>query len=639
MTNPAFSGSVTKTLLAASPNNVFYLPLGASGMTLSTSFGGLEGVLSGSGSATGTASFNVGASANAYLGIGYHDLTTGAGWTLPSGVSFSYVPPSAYYSTFQVNRININVELVATQQFSVGYTWLYIKYIAADFTVALTGSANYAYTSSSSVAPSVAVSVVSVSPSDDDSLKVITSSPDADAADAPLELSPGDSLALSVEYENFNPGERTELFVSVHRDDDLSETGISVLQVPFTVNGAGRGSVEVRWVVPWDTKFMQRVGQAVRTDGGALLARLSVHASNQMSVRFFAPQALKLTADPHMYGMMKLPQPDEIIAVNTTYVVVWNSEGLRTFKRSVAGTSGIGSMQTVPFVNIELLYEDVNPSSGETALAGHFRLNASPEPNDRSAPVTFPRAALADVTAGCVRRFFVVVSSTVSANLMGWSEGYFHLVDSLEESPDAAVLPRIQPAGAANAQRRDGLHKADPLFHRPRGAALLGHEQAVRALPHSAPSPLSSCSSGTSVTYGSTVEGAFVSITCFTFVWPLEGYEHGFTLLNSQSCVSQPYAVEGADPVPTPSSDSSASNDQELSTAWVAGISAMATCLALAVAAVLYMRCYNAVTAHKEVDEAGQIDLPCPDATKATQAQELATEAAIANPLSTATEV
>jgi hypothetical protein len=577
MNNPAFSGSTSVTLLPANSNDVFYLPIGY-GLSIATNFGGLVGVLSGSGSATGGATFKTGASASAYLGIGYHSLQySGTGWTLPAGVSYAITYPSATYQGFSVKNININVELVATQEFEIGYIWLGTSYISASFSLALTGTANYAYYSSSAVTPTVTFSVGSASTSAaaDGGTALLT--PDS----SHVLLSPGDSISLTVEYENFNPGERTELFISVHRDDDISETGTSILQVPFTVNGAGKGVVEFDWVVPWNSHLLQTVGKDSRDSVGELASRLSVRASNQMSARFFAKQLLKLAADPLQHGMITAPAPAETIEANTTFVVVWDNTGLITFKRSVAGTSGLGSLEMVPFVNIELLYEDLD-ASGATALAGHIRLNAAPVPNTRSAPVVFPSSVVESVTDGCRRRFFLVVSSTEVANLMGWSKGYFNLVPA--GSFEAPPPPQVE----VHAR---GLHKADRQFHRPAGAGKLPTTQIVRAIPltaHASATPAISCSTGTSVTYSSTVEGAFTGMTLAGWFWPVDGVDAGFTLLSSQSCVTKPYASP-ADPVTTPASSSSGS----LSAAWVAGISVISTLAVLLISAGLYA-CYTA---------------------------------------------
>ncbi len=540
-------------------------------MSVGTSFGGLVGVLSGSGSATGSATFGTGASASAYLGVGYHTLSSGTGWTWPAGVSFSVISPYATYTSFKPKSVNINIELVATQDFIVGYTYAGYNYVTADFSVALTGNANYACTlSSSSANPSITLSATSATSSTRRAL--------SEGSDV-LELSPGDVVTLSVQYDNFNIGERTELFVSAHSDDDSSETGSSILQVPFTVNGAGSGSFDVEWVVPWDTRFLQT---------SSLLHSLSVHASNQMSVRYFAPQKLQLTADPLVHGMVTAPASDEVVAVNTTYVVVWDSDGLITFKRSVAGTSGLGALELVPFVNIELYYEDLD-ASGATVLATHVRLNTAPEPNDRSAYVTFPSHVLDGISAGCTRRFFVVVASTEVANLMGWSKGYFHLVLPSASNPTVAVSEAkiSQAVTSMSLVGPKGLHKTSHQFRRPLGAPQIPAQQLVRAVPlSSTPTPMASCSTSSQVTYGSSVEGSFQAVTLVGIKFSISGVSAEYTLLKSSYCVPKPTVEEG-----DPTSDSSDSQ-KGLSNAWVAGISVISTIIVLLVSAWLYMRFY-----------------------------------------------
>lgn len=613
MLDPAFSGSYTKTLLSPTPNSLFYLPLG-NGLSVSTYFGGLQAVLSGSGSATGAALFGVGASANAYLGVGYHDTKNeGVGWSLPAGVSYSVIPPYAYYDDFALNQINVDVELVATQIFEVAYSYA----LSAEFSVDLTGSANYAYSFASAKTPTMTIAVSSAKNSTSPSAAVVSKSSNGAAVGVPhLALSPGDSVTLSVKYENFNPGERTELFVSVHRDDDISELGVSILQVPFMVNGAGHGSFEVEWEVPWDSKFIG----AHKVNGGPSPSRFSVHASNQMSVRFYAEQAIQITADPHVHGMILLPGPEDTIVVNTTYSVVWRSNGLTTFKRTVAGKSGMGHIEPTAFVNIELRFEDLD-ANGETALAGYVRLNAAPEPNDRSAPVVIPSSVLGGVTPDCTRRFFLVVASANNSNLMGWSRGYLN------------VVPALTPDAVSETSRRlmaytGGLHKADGQFRRSPGSRK--SMQTVRALPHATPAPLGSCSDSGTVTYTSFVEGSFNSFTVVsTFEFEIEDASASFELLTSQKCVSTPAAVGTEDgPPAVPSS--------VLSSAGVAGISVVSTLIAVVVIAVLYLRYFAACR--------GSGSTAKPDASTGNTAGEAVPEVEIdtmsANPLAiAATEV
>jgi len=235
--NPTISGSQTITLLGASTATTSF-PLGF-GLSLATNFGGLQAVLSGSGSATGSASMGAGANANAYFGVEYDYLETpaayGNGWKFPTDAEFSYTAPFLSYTDFTPDSISIGVELTGTQDFSLGYHWLGVDWLGADFTVSVTGDAEYAYSTSAAMMSEMSVSVGSPVPSNTVSATVgghpnqptrrlsdtMSASVDLNLQDLPVAsiVQPGDVLPISVAYSGFNTGEKADMFFSLHRDD------------------------------------------------------------------------------------------------------------------------------------------------------------------------------------------------------------------------------------------------------------------------------------------------------------------------------------------------------------------------------------------------------------------------------------
>jgi hypothetical protein len=85
--NPSFSGTVTTQLMGA--GGAFTIPI-YSGLSLTTQFEGLQSTVSGSGSSTGSALFQNGASASASIGVIY-DYNNQV--SVPYSTSFSYVAP------------------------------------------------------------------------------------------------------------------------------------------------------------------------------------------------------------------------------------------------------------------------------------------------------------------------------------------------------------------------------------------------------------------------------------------------------------------------------------------------------------------------------------------------------------------
>jgi len=425
LASTSYSGSDTIQLLAAATSGVS-IPLGF-GLSLTSTFGGLSATVSASASTSGSASTGAGANANAYIGLEYDyefNSEEQGDFTFPSNAEFSYTAPYFSYSNFEIDSLDVTVSLAATQNFLISYTWLYIDWLGADFALVLSGAAELSYgdSSSSAVESSVTVSAV-LSPSTETSFAHVATQ----STSLPV-IAPGNTIPLIVNVKGFNPSERVVLFFSFIRDDYASSVGVPIAKTEFIVPATGAAAVTIQWLVPWDTRFLQKP-----TASYLQASRVAVHGSNKMSNTFYSSDFLVL-ADPSKHCLVTEPTSGDTVVAGSQLTIKWDPKLLSYFKHR-PGTGGHGSLKRIRDVILLLVRESFSVSS-KSPVVTVFNVTASDHVlNNGSATVTIPETVLEKNLSTSLQRFFIKVKSRKWANLVGWSKGHFSVVPKSHSAP------------------------------------------------------------------------------------------------------------------------------------------------------------------------------------------------------------
>jgi hypothetical protein len=230
MKNPSIRGARELTLIAPAAK---FMTSTLGVVPLSYKFGGINAVISGSGSARGSLRFGTAQSAYGSQGLVY---SSKLGLSAPTFFSYKSVAPSLSKSTLKVESLNVGLEIVATQNFHIGYS----NFISIEFDANIAGSVEYSFGSSSNA-------LVTVRSGDDTSRALRTAS-----GASYLNFVPGDVTVIRFEYSDFNPLEETVLFYSIQKSDSHTRP---IMQRNFTSSSTGSGIFEASWTVPWDFTF------------------------------------------------------------------------------------------------------------------------------------------------------------------------------------------------------------------------------------------------------------------------------------------------------------------------------------------------------------------------------------------------
>ena len=145
----------------------------------------------------------VGANANAYIGVEYEYMSSSYyGFEFPSNAEFSYIPPYLSYTSFEMDALTLAVELTATQDFSIGYYWIDVDWLGADFTVEFSGQAEYQYTGSaqvSDISVSAGVTGAAMQVSSNAAANVIELGQALTATSSVASARPGDIIPITVQ--------------------------------------------------------------------------------------------------------------------------------------------------------------------------------------------------------------------------------------------------------------------------------------------------------------------------------------------------------------------------------------------------------------------------------------------------------
>ena len=394
--NPAISGSSGPQVLisgqgsaGSAPSGAGNIPIGTTGVSLTYWSGNLVATVSGSGSATGSAAFQMGASANAQLGVEYS-----GSWQDISNANFGMSGPTFTSTGFTNAALTVTLQLAGTEYFFIGYSGT-LASVGLYFDTTLSTTAEYSYSQASLTPLTVSVGGAST-------------------------FTVGDTVPITVSYKNWAPNEEHHLFYSfltpaMNADAEAANEGFPIIHAVFTTSASGTGSYSVDWVVPANAIFTQEMGTTAAST-------ISVHASNKMSqkipsspIAITFPDATTVVSNP----LFSQPTSGEVVAANKPYTIAWNVNHLSYFAAQ-QGTGGFGTVQVVDNVNLVVVAQKL-ASDGSVTSSTAFDL-VSAVTNTGSASVTFSSTLM---TSG--DRFFVTILDTRYSSIFGVSTGYFAL--------------------------------------------------------------------------------------------------------------------------------------------------------------------------------------------------------------------
>ena len=234
--NPTLSGVTSVNLMGKGIETATTI---VSGLVLYSNFGGLNATLSGSGSATGTASYSD--TQSAYMSMAVEYVGAAQQFTFPFVNKVVSTPPTYSQTSFSAASFSVNLALTASEEFRISLGSGFIEF---------TFSANTVGRIASSVSlPSYAlVSILPGSGASDapHSLNIVQS-----ASPPPLPSAgfvPGDIVPIRFTYSGFNPEESTFLFYTIQK----YSTEHPIMMRNFTTSPTGSGDFDANWTVPWD---------------------------------------------------------------------------------------------------------------------------------------------------------------------------------------------------------------------------------------------------------------------------------------------------------------------------------------------------------------------------------------------------
>jgi hypothetical protein len=418
MKNPSISAA--RTLVLQKPATK-YLKTSFGGLYFSYKFGGMNATLSGSGGARGSMRFGSAQSAYGAQGLLY---SSSDGLSFPSVYRSQSISPSLSTSTISASSLNLGLELMAAQNFAVGYS----SYLSIEFDANIAGSIEYSYGPSSFAS----VSVLSGNADADRTSRTLRTQNDAAANASYLNFVPGDVTVIKFEYSDFNPLESTILFYSIQKSDGNTHP---IMQRNFTSSSTGSGIFETSWTVPWDFAL---AGEG--RDNTQVVVKVSNSLFNSYKSESFAT-----TLFTEEDGIFSAPHAFEVIAVMTPYTLRWASTLLHYFRPTQWGT-GFGEEVQSSAVTFEVVAERIFLNGSVRSSIPYRNLTQGPVSNTGECVVTFPESLL-----DTGDRFYISVHAKGNSETSGWSKAYFTLtseqgVRHLSNAVRAPAIKSNQPS-------------------------------------------------------------------------------------------------------------------------------------------------------------------------------------------------
>jgi hypothetical protein len=221
---------------------------------------------------------------------------------------------------------------------------------------------------------------------------------------------PGDKIVFQVNYEGLNPNEKHELYFNLQHSDLQDAPGFPIKTHVFKSSRTGKGSVRVDWIVPHDSKLMQK--DATNKDPKIYF---SVHSSARLN-RFHTDKKIKLgqkkdrLSGPHIF---QYPHGGSIVPTNSKIQIKWDKNQMKFFNH-YPGTDGMGEDVVSP--KVSLIIVTINGTNTDAyQLANHISNTGAYE------------TVLPEFLRTLGQRFFLVIHDSNEYTKMAWHPGTFSL--------------------------------------------------------------------------------------------------------------------------------------------------------------------------------------------------------------------
>ena len=398
VTDPSISGVNLITLMA--PGEEMHTSLGF-GLSMYFKFGGLTATLSGSGSATGSASYSN--TQKAYMSTGIEYVGSTDVYSFPSVENAIASLPTYSERSFVANSFSVNLVLTAIQDFRISFAAGLI-----DFNFSVTVFAHIAGSKSSTSNAEVSIIPVSNPGAADSQRSRNILQTESLPPLSPVTFIPGDVVPIRFTYSGFNPLESTVLFYAIQKHG----TEHPIMTKNFTTSPTGSGYFDANWTVPWDYSL---AGE------GRKNTRIIMSASNKMFDLYKSP-SFGTTVFTDDDGIFSSPSASEVVPSDKPYILRWNAALLFHFQPTIWG-SQLGSEVSTPNVTFVLFAKKMSSNGTVIISESQYRnLTVGAVPNTGECSVIFPSSlsAIGD-------RFYIVVESVLKDNVSGWSKSYFTL--------------------------------------------------------------------------------------------------------------------------------------------------------------------------------------------------------------------
>jgi hypothetical protein len=395
--DPTFSAS--KYLNLAGPGKASSIPIVA-GLSLDIQFGGAWATIKGSGSAKGEARFSSGYTLYEEDYIMYAKSK----WTANHELTNSnQLKPTYSISGFKVSSMSLSaiVSLSARVEFKFGGSIPVVNVGATiDFSSILTATAQYVKKGSGSLA--------------DYRMSLDFSDADRVLLDDSKEKHPGDKIHFYVQYEGLNPNEEHELYFNLHHaDEDSFEPGFPIKKHNFKSSRTGKGTVNVEWTVPHDSKLMQNDDDKPRV-------HFSVHSSARLD-RFHSDKKTKLTQKRNWKqgpSIFQYPRDKSVVPTGQKISIKWDKNQMKYFKHR-PGTDGMGEDKVSPKVSLIIAVENGTAYQ----LANNIDNSGLYE------------TSLPDELRNFGEKFFLIIHDFEEYTKMAWHHGTFTLTPPRRRIP------------------------------------------------------------------------------------------------------------------------------------------------------------------------------------------------------------
>lgn len=401
--NPSFSAS--KYITLAGPGPVSSIPI-AYDLSLDLSFGGAWATIKGSGSSKGQAKFSSGYTLYEEDKVIYDKSRWTATHTLTNS---KQLKPTYSESGFKLSSTSLTaiVSVSARIKYSLGGSIPIVNIGASiDFSSVLTATLQYVkgvketafFMNFMDESIKSIKSIKSIRQLSDHNMKTYY---------------PSDKIQFKIKYENFNPNEKTELYLTHHHPNEMPSysspvsygTGTPIATYIFKTTSSGSGEFVIDWTVPHDSNLMQR-----NNDGVYFSIHSSSHIRRYYSNKFHLSQNDKRKQS----DIIQYPTDGIFVPVNSPIVIKWDKNKMNYF-RHLPGTDGMGSTKLSKNVSLFIISFDKNGHSNAHELVNNI-------PNNGNYKIKL-RSWLRNTGD----KFKIAIRDSKEYTKLGWHHGKFQL--------------------------------------------------------------------------------------------------------------------------------------------------------------------------------------------------------------------